>query len=85
MTPSTPPTPSKNEARQSEARAWFEALRERICAGLDWLGVRLDPARNAAHEAVISATDSRVLVRVLPTNEELMIARHTYRVLVGHE
>jgi acetate kinase len=56
-------------------------VRERICAGLDWLGVRLDPARNAAQEAVISAPDSRVTVRVVPTNEELMIARHTHRVL----
>jgi len=56
-------------------------IRERICTGLGFLGVRLDPRRNAAHAAVISADGSPVNVRVLPTNEDLMIARHTYRLL----
>jgi acetate kinase len=58
-------------------------VRAEICARLDWLGVRLDPRRNADNEEVISADDSRVRVRVMKTNEELMIARHTARVLAG--
>jgi acetate kinase len=58
-------------------------VRATICAPLDWLGVRLDASRNAGNEAVISADDSRVRVLVMKTNEELMIARHTARVLAG--
>jgi acetate kinase len=50
-------------------------LRARICAGLEHLGVALDPARNAEHAPVISAAASRVVVRVIPTNEELILAR----------
>jgi acetate kinase len=53
------------------------AIRSRICASLGFLGVRLDPDSNEKSSAVISARDSRVTVRVLETNEELMIARHT--------
>jgi acetate kinase len=56
------------------------AVRQRICEGLGFLGVELDGARNAASEAVISSGGS-VTVRVMRTNEELMIARHTHRVL----
>ncbi len=52
-------------------------IRERICAGLEFLGIRLDPARNAAHVPIISDDDSLVTVRVIPTDEDLMIARHT--------
>src|SRR5713226_3646170 len=51
-------------------------IRERICAGLGYLGVRLDPAANAGHAGVISAGDSKVSVRLIRTNEELVIARH---------
>jgi acetate kinase len=50
-------------------------IRERICTDLDFLGVQLDPARNRAHAGVISAADSRVTVRVIRTDEELMIAQ----------
>ncbi len=56
-------------------------IRARICAGLGFLGIELDETRNAAHAAVISADASRVTVRVIPTNEELMIARAVSRVL----
>ena len=56
-------------------------VRERICAGLDFLGLELDPGRNARHEAVISAGRSRVVVRVIETNEELMAARHACRLV----
>lgn len=54
-------------------------VRARICARLGFLGIALDPARNAAHAPVISRDGAGVSVRVIPTNEELMIARHTYR------
>lgn len=57
------------------------AIRERICAGLEFLGVTLDAAANDANAPVISAAGSRVSVRVIRTNEELVIARSVYRVL----
>jgi acetate kinase len=57
------------------------SIRARICQGLDFLGVELHDGRNAAHAQVISAEGSRVTVRVIPTNEELMIARSASRVL----
>ncbi len=56
-------------------------VREEICAGLGHLGVELDPARNKAGSGVISRADSRVTVRVVHTDEESVIARHTRRVL----
>jgi acetate kinase len=56
-------------------------VRARICEGLGFLGVELDSARNAAHAGVISAGASRVVVRVIPTDEELMIARSVCRVI----
>lgn len=59
------------------------AMRERILTGLDHLGIVFDPARNrsvAAIEAEISAPGSPIHVMVVPTNEELMIARDTLEV-----
>jgi acetate kinase len=53
------------------------AIRERICSGLDLLGIALDSARNRSNAPVISGNDSRVKVRVIKTDEELMIARHS--------
>jgi acetate kinase len=58
-------------------------IRERICAGLSYLGVRLDPAANAENAAVISAAASKVSVRVVRTNEELIVARHARSVVSG--
>jgi acetate kinase len=61
-------------------------LREAVCANLDQLGIRLDPAQNAGvrgTEATISAEDSRVKVMVVPTNEELVVARETERLLTS--
>lgn len=55
--------------------------RARICAGLDFLGIGIDPARNAAHAPVISRGGGAATVRVMATDEDLMIARHTYEVL----
>jgi len=57
------------------------AMRARICARLGWLGVVLDEAANAAHRDTISAADSRVIVRVVPTDEERMIALQTVEAL----
>ena len=53
------------------------AVRLRICQNLEFLGIRLDEDRNVAHAPVISRDDSSVTVRVLHTDEDLMIARHT--------
>jgi len=56
-------------------------IRARICGGLEFLGVRLDPKQNAASDTVISAADSRVSVRVIHTDEEYMIAKLVIRTL----
>jgi acetate kinase len=53
------------------------AIREMVCARLGWLRVALDPAANARDAAIISTPRSRIAVRVIPTDEEAMIARHT--------
>lgn len=55
------------------------AVRKEICASLTYLGVQIDEAANAkrGEETVISTPDSKVKVLVVPTNEELMIARET--------
>jgi acetate kinase len=59
-------------------------LREAICANLDGLGIKLDAEKNKATratEAIISTPDSRVKLMVIPTNEELVVARETKRLL----
>lgn len=58
-------------------------IRAAIAAKLRWLGVRIDARANDASEQLISRPDSRVKVFVVPTDEELMIARHTLAVLAG--
>jgi acetate kinase len=57
-------------------------IRARICHNLEFLGLNLDARRNDANNPIISSPDSRVTVRVMQTNEELMIARHTWDLLV---
>jgi acetate kinase len=57
------------------------SLRERVCRDAAWLGVELDTEANARHATRISTAASRVSAWVIPTNEELMIARHTRSVL----
>ncbi len=58
-------------------------IRSRICAGLEWMGVEIDEKRNKGmiqgKEGVISTDSSRLKVYVIPTNEELLIARDTVR------
>ncbi len=56
-------------------------IRERICSGLEFLGITLDTDANRTNKNIISAPGGRVTVRVMRTNEELMIARHTARLL----
>jgi acetate kinase len=62
-------------------------IRERICAAMDWLGIQADPARNAALtggiEGRFERNDTRVQLWVIPTDEELLIARDTWRVVTG--
>jgi acetate kinase len=52
-------------------------IRRRICESASWLGVELDAEANASRGPRISSPQSKVSVWVIPTNEELMIARHT--------
>ncbi len=56
-------------------------VRARICEQLDFLGVEIDAARNAENAALVSAANARVTVRVIRTDEELMIARSVCRLL----
>jgi acetate kinase len=61
-------------------------IRARICAGMEWAGLRLDAERNekaAGVEAPISTDDSTLRCYVIPTDEELLIARDTVRVTLG--
>jgi acetate kinase len=55
------------------------AVRARICAQAAWLGLELDAAANATGQSCISRPGSKVSAWVIPTNEELVIARHTQR------
>ena len=56
-------------------------IRERVCQAAAWLGVELDPTANAANGPRLSTAASRTAAWVIPTNEELMIARHTRRLV----
>jgi acetate kinase len=61
-------------------------MRETICGGMEWLGVKLDPELNGRTRGVegeVSAVDSKVRVLVIPTNEELVVAREVRRLLIG--
>ena len=60
-------------------------VRARICDGLSFLGVELDQERNATNAPLISSDNHRVKVRVLRTDEELMIARSVGRVLAWND
>ncbi|HEV3468628.1 MAG TPA: acetate kinase [Pyrinomonadaceae bacterium] len=62
-------------------------IRARVCEGLGWMGVELDATRNEQHtgrrEGLVSAEGSRLAVYVIPTDEELLIARDTVRCVRG--
>ena len=59
------------------------AVRAAVCERLAWLGVAIDPAANDANSGPIGQAGSRVSVRVVPTDEEAMIARHAWRIAAG--
>jgi len=56
-------------------------IRAKICSGLDWMGIRLDAARNDANAPIISGDGSPITVRVIRTDEEWIIARSVCDVL----
>jgi acetate kinase len=56
-------------------------VRAKICEPLAFLGLSLDPDRNAQNQPVMSRPDSRVAVRIVPADEESQIARHVFRLL----
>jgi acetate kinase len=56
-------------------------VRSEVCGGLEYLGIAIDRQRNDAHADTISSAAGQCVVRVIPTNEDLMIARHTGRVI----
>jgi acetate kinase len=58
-------------------------IRARVADQLAWFGVTIDPAENARHARLISRSDSRIPVYVVPTDEELMIAQHTLSLLMN--
>jgi acetate kinase len=58
-------------------------IRERIAAGLGFLGLRLDHERNRNHSGVISQETSKIVVKIIETNEEVTIVREARRVLEG--
>jgi acetate kinase len=57
------------------------AVRGSICRSLGWLGMTIDEGANSAHAGTISALDTQVEVRVIPTDEEVMIAHHTLNLM----
>ncbi len=61
------------------------SMREIICDNLGNLGIKLDPVKNKVRgkETIISADDARVKLLLIPTNEELMIARDTFNIVTG--
>jgi acetate kinase len=64
------------------------AVRARICEGMEWAGLKIDSQRNqqmAGKEGMISTEDSKLLAYAIPTNEELLIARDTVRVIQGQQ
>lgn len=61
-------------------------VRARICSGMEWAGLRLDANKNqetVGREGTISSEDSKLLAYAIPTDEELLIARDTVRVILG--
>lgn len=61
-------------------------VRARICSGMEWAGLRIDAAKNEqtiGREGLISTEDSKLLAYAIPTDEELLIARDTVRVIRG--
>ena len=62
-------------------RAYY--IRRNICEKFAYLNLKLDNKKNQANETIISAPDSEITVMVVPTNEELEIARQAYHILIN--
>jgi acetate kinase len=62
-----------------------QEIRRRVCEQLNWLGLTVDAEANDAGFACISTRDSRIEIRIIPTNEELIIARYCVRDLADCE
>ncbi len=60
-------------------------VRDRVCTGMGWLGIEIDPDANADNNRIISTNLSRVVTMVIPTNEELVIARAAANLLAGSD
>jgi len=61
-------------------------IRARICENMEWAGLKIDPAKNeqtVGREGIISTDGSKLLAYAIPTDEELLIARDTVRVILG--
>jgi acetate kinase len=56
-------------------------VRWSVCQGLEHLGIQLDPKQNEIHADTITTPESSCTVRVIPTNEDLIIARHTHKLI----
>ena len=61
------------------------SFREDVCRGLEFMGIKIDPEKNKVRgkEAIFSTPDSRVMVMVIPTDEEMVIARDTKKCCEG--
>lgn len=57
------------------------SIRSRICEGLEFLGIELDETNNQAHASIISKDSTHTVVRIIPTDEQLMIAKSIYQML----
>jgi len=53
-------------------------IRARVCSDMEWLGIAIDPVRNASNETILSAQLSPVAIMMIPTNEEIVIARAAF-------
>lgn len=58
-------------------------IRTAVCEGMEWLGIQIDENSNAQHLDIISTPQSKVEIKVIPTNEEWVIAKHTHHLLKG--
>jgi acetate kinase len=59
-------------------------VRQWVLEGMGWMGIELDPLANSENRTVISRVDSRVVALAIPANEEVIIARETFKVASHH-
>ena len=80
------PTRGTGSILGCDIQALTPEIRARICEGMEWAGLTLDAEKNAqirGRAAQISTSDSKVQAWVIPTDEELLIARDTVRCILG--